>query len=324
MVCERCGAVRYWFVAHPGSSIVTVLLDKLLAHVVVEVEPFATCLLSSGWRLRLPGPPDAMFHFVMQGTGALRGTEGGPLRLERFSLGVVPKGTGHALECGQDVRSERVIEAPSTAEGVVRLVAGNLNAAELRVACGVVRVTYGDSLRLFQGLREIIVADLSGYPQVRVAFETILAEQGGANPGSAALTQALMSQCLVYLLRYLSEQSDGRLPWLAGLEDPNLARAMDLMFERPAAAHTVDSLADVAVMSRSAFAERFHAAFGCTPISFLHDIRLRQAAGLLCQGGSLSIDQVAHRVGFRSRSHFSLAFKSHFGVPPVAFVKAQG
>ena len=54
-------------------------------------------------------------------------------------------------------------------------------------------MTYGDSLGLFQRLREIIVADLSGYPQVRLAFEGILAEQGGANQGSVALTRALMT-----------------------------------------------------------------------------------------------------------------------------------
>ena len=295
------------------------LLDKLLSQVVIHVEPFATCLLSLGWRLRLPGPPDTMFHFVLRGNGSLRGPDGELHRLERYTLAVVPKGVGHSLECGNEVRSERAIEAPPTGKDVVRLVAGRPDFSHLQVACGVVRVTYGDSLGLFQRSREIIIADLSNYPQARVAFESILAEQVDADPGSVALTQALMTQCLVYLLRYLSEQSDGRLPWLSGLEDPNLAPALDLIFERPSAAHTVDSLADAATMSRSVFAERFRAAFGCTPIRFLHDVRLRLATELLGQRRGLSIDQVAHRVGFRSRSHFSQAFKDHFGISPAAF-----
>ena len=295
------------------------LLDKLLDYVTVHSEPFATCLLSSGWRLRLPGPPGVMFHFVMQGSGILRGPEGQEFPLERFFLAVVPSGVRHALECGVDVQSERIIEAPPTGEGVVRLVAGTPVSAELRVACGAVNVTYGDSLGLFHRLREIIVADLSGYPQVRLAFEGILAEQGGATEGSATLTRALMTQCIVYLLRYLSEQSDGRLPWLPGLEDPNLSRAVDAIFEHPEAPHTVDSLADEAIMSRSVFAERFRETFGSTPISFLHDMRLRKAAEQLRQKGSTSIEQVAHRVGFNSRSHFSRAFKDHFGVSPAAF-----
>ena len=72
-------------------------------------------------------------------------------------------------------------------------------------------------------------------------------------------------------------------------------------------------------MSRSVFAKRFQAAFGSTPISFLHDMRLRRAAEHLRQKGETSVEQIARRLGFNSRSHFSLAFKVHFGVSPAAF-----
>ena len=294
------------------------LLDKLLGNVFVHVEPFATCLLDAGWRLRLPGPPDAMFHFVLQGSGFVRGSGGQLHRLERFYLAVVPKGVPHALECGAEVSSERVIQAPSTSEGVVRLVAGR-GPADLRIACGVVSVKYGDSLGLFQHLRDVLVADLSGFPQVRYAFETLLAEQGGASPGSEALTQALMSQCLVYLLRYLSEQPGAPLPWLAGLEDPGLGQALDLIFDQPGALLTVASLAEAALMSRSAFADRFHQAFGVPPMKFLHDVRLRRAAEMFQRNPELGTEQVASIVGFTSRSYFSQEFKNRFGASPAAF-----
>ena len=237
--------------------------------------------------------------------------------MERFSLAVVPHGAKHTLECGPDAQFERTIEEPPSGDGVVRLIAGAPTSAEFRVACGLVNVTYGDSLGLFQRLGEVIVADLSAYPQVRSAFEGILAEQGGATEGSVALTRALMTQCIVYLLRSLSEKSDGRLPWLPGLEDPNLSQAVDAIFEHPEAAHTVDSLADQAIMSRSVFAERFREAFGSTPINFVHNIRIRKAAELLRQKGGPSIQEVAHRVGFNSRSHFSTAFKNQIGVSPA-------
>ena len=51
-----------------------------------------------------------------------------------------------------------------------------------------------------------------------------------------------MTQRIAYLLRYLSEQSDGRLSWLPGLEDPNLSRAVDAIFEHLEVPHTVDFL----------------------------------------------------------------------------------
>jgi AraC-like DNA-binding protein len=299
------------------------LLDKLLDYVVVHVEPFATCLINSGWRLNLPGPPNVMFHFVMQGSGVLRVPDGRTYPMERFSLAVVPRDAKHTLACGVDTPSELTIESPPTGAGIVKVVTGAASSAEFQVACGMVNVTYGDSLGLFRRLDEVIVADLSGFPQVRGAFEGILDEQGGETNGSATLTRTLMTQCIVYLLRYLSEKSDGRLPWLPGLEDPDLAKAVDAIFQHPEDVHTVDSLADLALMSRSVFADRFREAFGATPINFVHDMRIRKAADLLRQDGGLTVEQVAHRVGFNSRTHFSSAFKSHFGVTPNTFQKGQ-
>ena len=285
---------------------------------MVHVEPFATCLLDRGWRLSLPGPPDAMFHFVLQGSGFIRDPSGHRHRLDRFYLAVVPKGIPHALECGTEIQSERTIQASLISEGAVRLVAGQ-GVPDLRIACGVVSVNYGDSLGLFQRLNSVLVADLSDFPQIRVAFETLLAEQSGANPGTEALTQALMSQCLVYLLRHLSEHPNDALPWLGTLEDPNLSEALDLIFDRPGDHHTLDSLVDASLMSRSAFAARFHEAFGVPPIKFLHDVRLRHAAELFRKSPELTIDQVARRVGFASRSYFSKEFKERFGASPAAF-----
>ena len=299
------------------------LLDKLLDHVAVQSEPFATCLISSGWRLNLPGPPNVMFHFVMEGSGALRLPDGTTYPMDRYFLAVVPHDAKHTLECGLDAQSERSIDALPSGEGVVRVTAGPPDTAEFHVACGRVNVSYGDSLGLFQRLEEVVVADLSAYPQVRGAFEGILAEQGGSTQGSLALTRAFMTQCVIYLLRSLTEQSDGRLPWLLGLEDPNLSQAIDAIFEHPEDAHTVDSLADRAMMSRSVFPERFREAFGATPINFVHNIRIRKAADLLRQKGGPSVEQVAHGVGFSSRTHFPSAFKSQFGVSPAAFQKGQ-
>ena len=294
------------------------LLDKLLRNVFVHVEPFATCLLDDGWRLSLPGPPDVMFHFVLEGSGFVIGPGGQRHRLERFCLAVVPKGTPHSIECGASIRSERSIPAPPVVEGVVQLVAGE-GPHDLRIACGVVNVRYGDSLGLFQRLNDVLVADLSGFPQSRLAFETLLAEQSSDSVGSTTLTQALMSQCLVYLLRYLSERSGDSLPWIGSLEDPDLGQALDLIFEQPGDRHTVDSLADAAMMSRSSFSTRFHQAFGIPPMQFLHDVRLRRSAELLQRNPGLTVDQVASRVGFASRSYFSQEFKGRFGVSPAAF-----
>ena len=294
------------------------LLDKLLSNLAVHVEPFALCTLSAGWRLRLPAPPDAMIHFVLQGHGAVRGPDNDPHSLAPLWLAVVPHGAAHALESGTNVQNERRIDTPPEGPPVHRIIAGSSEAPELIVACGMVSANYGEALGLFDHLHEVLAVDLSGTPQVGAAFQGILAEQSAPAPGGSTMTGALMTQCLVHLFRRLAGAGNRSLPWLTALQDPRLARAIDKILDDPAADHTVSSLAETASMSRSTFAEHFAAAFERSPMSLVHYVRMQRATRLLREG-TLTIDQVARRVGFSSRSHFSRAFKKHTGTSPITY-----
>jgi len=291
-----------------------------MRNLAVHVGPFALCMVSNGWRLRLPEPPVTMLHFVLKGHGAVRGPreDGGIHRLASSWLAVVPNGAKHALESGGKIEHELRIDAPPGGESVTRLVAGSPDDPGLVVACGLVTVRYGQSFGLFDHLHEVLAVNLADQPQVGAAFQTILAEQHHPGLGGETMTGALMTACLVHMLRRLASESGGALPWLDALRDRRLARAIDRILANPAAHHTVESLAEAALMSRSAFAEHFAAAFRRSPMSFVHHIRMQRAAQLL-QEGSLSIDEVVARVGFSSRSHFSHAFKQHTGAPPGEF-----
>ncbi len=293
------------------------VLDKLLANLSVEVRPFAICHVGQGWRLHLPPPPVPLLHFVLEGQGAISGARGEPLEVGPSSLLVVPVGVRHALQSSGPVEHERRITEAPAGSAVCSLDAGSRSPAGLVVACGLVNVRYGPILDLFEHLKDILAADLSGVPLVSAAFNGILTEQAGLAPGSAAMTKALMNQCLVHFFRQLG--SSGSLPWLDALDDPRLGRALDCMLEDPSARHTVASLADAASMSRSAFAERFVAAFGRPPMVLLHHVRMQQAALLLRQNDRLSLDDVASRCGYSSRSHFSAAFREHHGISPTEF-----
>jgi AraC-like DNA-binding protein len=296
-----------------------VLLDKLLTNLTVEVEPFALCQISAGWRLRLPGPPRPLLHFVLKGEGTVRDPQEDPQPLAPLWLSVVPVGARHALECGGSVQNEVRIDAPPAGESVCRFNAGDPESAELVVACGLVSVGYGPSISLFDHLKQVLSVDLSDHPEIGAVFRRILAEQTQAGPGSIAMTKALMTECLVHLFRRLAADPGGSLPWVTALEDPRLGRAIDRMLEKPAADYTVDSLAETASMSRSAFAERFTAAFGRSPMNLLKHIRMQHAGHLLRRDATLSVDDVAARVGYSSRSHFSEAFRKHHGSAPTEF-----
>jgi transcriptional regulator GlxA family with amidase domain len=129
---------------------------------------------------------------------------------------------------------------------------------------------------------------------------------------------ALMNQCLIEVLRRVSEQTEGSLPWLSAVEDPRLSGVLDTILNQPEQAHTLESLAEAAHMSRSTFIRHFEQSFQRTPMDYLRDVRLRKAAQLLKRNG-LSVDGIANKVGFASRSHFSRAFQAQFGCSPSDF-----
>ncbi len=294
------------------------LLNKLLSNLSVHVKPFAICTLSEGWRLQLPGPPGLLFHFILEGDGVLYGPRNDAHPISPMHLSAVPAGAIHALETSGEIRDELRIDAPPPGEQVCEIVAGSSDRPKLVVGCGIVNVRYGPSLDLFDHLHDVLAVDLSSIPEALVAFQGIFAEQARAIAGSDAMTAALMTQCLVHFFRRLPSQGEDALPWLMALQDERLGRVIDTILEDPGADYTVDSLAETAAMSRSAFAEHFANSFGRSPMSFVNHVRMQRASELLAVD-NLSIDEIARNVGYSSRSHFSRAFKDHSGLPPNTF-----
>lgn len=293
------------------------MLERYLANLSVEVEPFAMCLIQSGWRLSLPGPPIAMLHFVVEGKGWLIGPDGAEIRIGPDWLIIIPAGARHSLETARRYEHELKIECTPSGPPVHRIEAGE-GPAEMTVGCGTLTVRYGEAVGLFDHLSEVLAVDLSSVPSISDLFASLIKEQSREGPGTPVLQGAIMTQLLIHMLRELASKSGSNLAWLRALDDPRLARAIEHIMKDPFAKHTVESLAERAHMSRSNFAEQFHVAFSNTPMNFVNHVRLERAARML-SGSSLPVEQVGRRCGFSSRSHFSNAFKRHTGLSPVEF-----
>mgnify|MGYP003668824771 FL=1 len=179
-------------------------------------------------------------------------------------------------------------------------------------------------LSLFSSLGEPLVVRFGSAEGLHDQFVMLLAESARPGVGSRALIEALLKQCLVLALRRwieLEASPLSLLPWLAGVADTRLNRALQAVFDQPAAAFTVESLAIIAGMSRSAFAAAFRRAFGQSPMNLVKLVRLRRASELLVTT-TLPVADVAKRVGFSSRSNFSLAFSQLHGMDPSRFRRA--
>ena len=296
------------------------LLEKLFENLAMTVDPFATCRLADGWRLRLPCRDWVTLHYTLSGDGELKLGTGEVLSMPSNSLAVMPPNMVHAVQCGT-VCNETGIDGQGDPEApLCELVAGSLENIAVTIACGRIQVSYAGGMGLFDHLKEAIILDFSDNPLMRRIFDTLIDEYRKCGPACAQMMAALMNQCLIEVLRAAEKQADGALPWLSALEDPRLSKVVELILEHPEQSYTLESMADVAAMSRATFVRHFEKSFARTPMDYVRDVRLRRAAQLL-QVSETSVDGVAGKVGYASRSHFSRAFNDQYGVSPADFRK---
>ena len=298
-----------------------VILDHLLPMLDVGVTHFTVCDIRNGWGMPFDSCKTASLHYCLAGVGTLAARGMLPIQLEPHSFVLLPPGVAYRLESdsSEPVRLERLrrMSAAPSQDSVPTLTAGE-GQLGIETACSQLRVGLADGSDLFTSLGEPLVVRFEGTDGLRDQFAMLLAESARPGVGSRVLTEALLKQCLVLALRRWIECDPAPLPRLATMADTRLSRALHAIFERPALAHTVDSLALIAGMSRSAFASAFRRAFGRSPMSLVRQVRLRRASELLITT-TLPVAEVTKRVGFSSRSNFSVAFSELHGMDPSRF-----
>lgn len=299
-----------------------VLLDRLLELVTFSVEPFAFCQVNRGWSLSLAAERSVQLHFVVEGHGLIR-SGAWSAELGPGTLVVVPSDMGHRIEPAGEIVHEARAEVATCATGIgVAITAGAPQEGSLIMICGSIAASFGDALGLFDRLASPIVECFASSSDVSRLFSAMFDEQSNNRPGAKRLIRCYMEQCLVVLFRQLCDDGDCSLPWLAALDDPQLRNVLDVILTSPGANHSVEELADVAGMSRAAFSRKFSEVLSIAPGEFVRKARLRRAAELL-RTTDLPIKQVALRVGFSSRSHFSRAFKTERGIHPAKFRRSS-
>ncbi len=300
------------------------LLERFLASFDVGVAAFTSCDVRQGWQLVFEPSQSASLHYCLAGTGTMSVGNGPPIAVERHSFILLPPRVAYSFEAG-GVRTNEYrgslrhgrLQARASEESVPTIRAGDGDEG-LLTACGEVRFAHTWAVDLFAGLAMPIVERFDGPDGLRDQFVMLLAEGARPRIGTRALTEALLKQCLVLLLRRQLEHDAKPLPWLAALADRRLAAAMAALLEHPSEPFTVEGLARIAGMSRSAFAAQFAAIFGQSPMRLLKEVRLRRAGELLVTT-TLPVEAVARNVGFAGRSNFSRAFRQLFGADPSAF-----
>ena len=297
----------------------TSTLQLILATMSVQVHAFAYCEIQAGWRLKKEGVADALLvHYVLDGAGTIQVGDSPSAPFGPNSIVIPPRGLSHTIGFANATRMAASRDALGvTSQGVHRITAGD-GSRDILLACGAITARYAGALGLLDRLRHPIIEDLSSSAHLRHAFHFMIEELAHPGLGTIEVTGAVMKQCLTLLLRRHLTERGVDSPIFHALRDPRLAAAVTAVVDAPAAPHSVESLAALCGMSRTAFAERFSATFGEGPAAFLQRARLRLAAQLLTTS-PMPVKVIAASVGYASRSYFSQAFKSAYGVDPTAY-----
>lgn len=294
------------------------VLSEVLTLIRLRGELVYTALLGAPWGLQFqPGPA----HFLFVETGQAWITPAGerPMLAGQGDLVLLPQGKGHAIADALDSPVEDIEKIATENFDRDGLVLRHGGAGATTQLVGGFFSLEGSPLPAVMSalppLIHIPRGDAGAPPWLVAISRFLLAEAQEPNPGSSLMISRLIDLLVIRTLRSWASAEANRTGWLGGLGEERIGRVLSAMHADPFQRWTVQSLAEVAMMSRSIFAERFVAAVGEPPLRYLSRWRLTIAADLL-RGGGLKVTEAAYRCGYASDAAFSRAFKAHFGYPP--------
>jgi len=167
---------------------------------------------------------------------------------------------------------------------------------------------------IVQGLRD------RPFEWLELSCHFILDEALNPRAGGAAMISRLLDVIFMQLLRTWANKGEVGCGWLSSAIDPRISHVMSAMHGDPGKAWTVNELAGLAHLSRSAFADCFQRVVGQAPLSYLITWRLDRAAESL-RYGRASVSEIAANVGYTSDAAFSRAFKGRYDMSPTQWRK---
>jgi AraC-like DNA-binding protein len=153
---------------------------------------------------------------------------------------------------------------------------------------------------------------------MRHGLRLLLEESTSGDAGSAFALRRHSQLLLLEALRTWTPAAELPPGWLRVLSDDQLRPALAAIHSDPSGRWTLDDLARSAHMSRTSFAERFRSTAGIPPHAYLTRWRMMLAQRALRQSDA-PVGSLAARLGYRSESAFSNAFKREVGQSPQSY-----
>jgi len=141
-------------------------------------------------------------------------------------------------------------------------------------------------------------------------FSEIAEELKSRRPGYELMARSLFAGFLVKLVRM-----NGRIPGVAPHHQEQLSRVLEYIHSNLERTLTLKELAKTVNMSVPAFGAAFRQWTGSTVSDYIGSLRIRKARQLL-EERTLSVGEIALRLGFYDSCHFSRTFRRKTGISP--------
>jgi AraC-like DNA-binding protein len=301
-----------------------IFFDIRAAHPWVAETPAGSQVVGS----MFPGSEHLIsYHVIVNGACWAVVSGEPPVHLTSGDVVVLPHGDTHVLATSPELRRTpdmTLYRLPEEGRLPVHIAMGESDEKPQQIVCGFL----GCDLRPYNPLlsalpRVIRVRDDPG-GSLASYIRFALAESKEPRIGGQCVLNHLSELMFVDVVRrYLETLPSDHTNWLAGLRDPMVGRALAALHRDPARDWTIESLARLVGMSRSALAERFSQFVGQPPMQYLTHWRMQIAANQL-RTGAEGIAVIANRVGYDSEAAFSRAFRKLVGAPPGEWRRRHG
>ena len=270
----------------------------------------------------LPGSERVIeYHLLLQGNAWAHALGGETLHLREGDLLLFPHGDAHVLSSAPGMRTTPDLASyarSSTPLPLVYELGTGVVDTRTRLICGVFGCDERPYNPLLTALPTVIHLPAVGTDTrpLGAMLEVAIREERRGQPGTENVLSRLSELMLVEAIRrYLVELPSEQRSWLAGLRDPVVGRALEVIHSAPREAWTVESLGRTIGVSRSVLAARFTEMVGHPPMHYLTLWRMQLAARMLHDGQQ--VIEVARGVGYESEAAFSRAFKKLMGMAPA-------
>lgn len=236
------------------------------------------------------------------------------------------KGHIHWLKSGLvEVLSEGKVVGILTGPGVIFSPNGSAHTLipkpEAEIVCA--EFEFGQRFKnpLTSFIQSVIIIRIADAPEIESVHALLMDEAFSSRCGKTFGVNQLLQYFLLVVLRYLIRTEAIPAGVTKALADARLLKAINSMHAQPEKPWTLESLAEVAGMSRASFANHFREATQVTPIEYLTDWRISLAQSKIMSG--VTIKAIAKDVGYANPEALTRVFTKRVGCSPREWLNSS-